>query len=407
MRCEKIKLKSGQIRWECVADGPRDPVTGKRNQITRRAIKQKEAKNKVLAAILDLEENGFDNKKTKNITFDEATSRWYEMYQVLGHKDSTLLRRRKDVLVLNRHLAKHPVAKVTHYMYQKVINTLFADYSRNTVKGIHGTANQIFKYAKKNKWVKENPATGAEIPKEQKTVVEIKKNNIEEKFLDHEELEEFLNAVVKHGKLYDKERFYTLAFSGIRPGELCALQKSDLLFDKEVIDITKTLYNEKNNMRDYVLTPPKTYGSVREVPMEKVVLDMLRNVVLENDKRKMKLRNSSINYWNTMDEYHDEDFVFARKNGYPYTTIALNTRMNQLLKYTNITKRATPHIFRHTHVSMLAEAKVELPTIMKRVGHDDSATTMKIYTHVTNKMKKDAPVQISNLYGNILERIQF
>ncbi|WP_442788818.1 tyrosine-type recombinase/integrase [Halobacillus sp. HZG1] len=62
-------------------------------------------------------------------------------------------------------------------------------------------------------------------------------------------------------------------------------------------------------------------------------------------------------------------------------------------------------MFRHTHVSMLAEAKVDLATIMKRVGHEDTTTTMKIYTHVTNKMKKDAPVQISNLYGNILGKI--
>lgn len=64
--------------------------------------------------------------------------------------------------------------------------------------------------------------------------------------------------------------------------------------------------------------------------------------------------------------------------------------MNRLLRMTSIKKHATPHIFRHTHISMLAEAGVYLTTIMKRVGHDDQETTLNIYTHVTEKMKKNA-----------------
>ncbi|WP_449354395.1 tyrosine-type recombinase/integrase [Virgibacillus natechei] len=64
------------------------------------------------------------------------------------------------------------------------------------------------------------------------------------------------------------------------------------------------------------------------------------------------------------------------------------TQMARLLEYTNIEKKATPHIFRHTHISMLAEADVDLATVMERVGHDDPQTTLKIYTHVTKKMKK-------------------
>jgi integrase len=77
--------------------------------------------------------------------------------------------------------------------------------------------------------------------------------------------------------------------------------------------------------------------------------------------------------------------------------------MKRLLKKTFITKHATPHIFRHTHISMLAEAEVDIATIMKRVGHDDMTTTMKIYTHVTNKMKKNTTNKMKNTFGDILE----
>ncbi|MBE3569418.1 MAG: transposase [Bacillales bacterium] len=65
-------------------------------------------------------------------------------------------------------------------------------------------------------------------------------------------------------------------------------------------------------------------------------------------------------------------------------------------------KHATPHIFRYTHISVLAEAGVDLPTIMKRVGHNDRETTMKIYIHVTEKMKKNASEKIKIHFENIL-----
>ncbi|MCJ1971728.1 MULTISPECIES: tyrosine-type recombinase/integrase [Pseudolactococcus] len=46
-------------------------------------------------------------------------------------------------------------------------------------------------------------------------------------------------------------------------------------------------------------------------------------------------------------------------------------------------------IFRHTHVSKLAELSVPLHMIQKRVGHANKGTTRDIYLHITNKMKSD------------------
>lgn len=71
------------------------------------------------------------------------------------------------------------------------------------------------------------------------------------------------------------------------------------------------------------------------------------------------------------EEYHDKNFVFARENGYPFLPKNIIVRMERLLEKTSIQKHATPHIFRNTHISILTEAGVDLPTIMKRVGHDD------------------------------------
>ncbi|MNC67411.1 site-specific tyrosine recombinase XerC [compost metagenome] len=64
--------------------------------------------------------------------------------------------------------------------------------------------------------------------------------------------------------------------------------------------------------------------------------------------------------------------------------------MKNILKHTKIEKHATPHIFRHTYISMLTESGVDLPTIMHLVGHANSNTTLATYTHITNKMRESA-----------------
>ncbi|MGG1635102.1 Arm DNA-binding domain-containing protein [Paenibacillus sp. NRS-1760] len=44
----KVKAKNKQgYKWICVADGPPDPITGERRQISRRADTKKEAKERV------------------------------------------------------------------------------------------------------------------------------------------------------------------------------------------------------------------------------------------------------------------------------------------------------------------------------------------------------------------------
>lgn len=64
--------------------------------------------------------------------------------------------------------------------------------------------------------------------------------------------------------------------------------------------------------------------------------------------------------------------------------------MKRLLKLAGLNENLTPHSLRHTHTSLLAEAKVSLEKIMDRLGHSDDHTTKNIYLHVTKELKKDA-----------------
>ena len=56
----------------------------------------------------------------------------------------------------------------------------------------------------------------------------------------------------------------------------------------------------------------------------------------------------------------------------------------------------TTHGLRHTHCSLLFEAKASLKQVQDRLGHTDARTTLNIYTHVTKESKEDARLKFSN-----------
>ncbi|MEK5147023.1 tyrosine-type recombinase/integrase [Psychrobacillus sp. FSL K6-4615] len=58
---------------------------------------------------------------------------------------------------------------------------------------------------------------------------------------------------------------------------------------------------------------------------------------------------------------------------------------------------------RHTHISLLAEAEVDLNFIMNRVGHKNSKTTTAIYLHVTGGMRDNASQKMHAKFTDLLK----
>lgn len=57
------------------------------------------------------------------------------------------------------------------------------------------------------------------------------------------------------------------------------------------------------------------------------------------------------------------------------------------MKALNIDKKVSSHILRHSRISLLTKLGIPLKAIMDSVGHKDSKTTLKIYTHTTDNMQ--------------------
>ena len=58
--------------------------------------------------------------------------------------------------------------------------------------------------------------------------------------------------------------------------------------------------------------------------------------------------------------------------------------MRSAVKRSGMTRRATPHTFRHSFATHLLENGYDIRTVQELLGHKDVATTM-IYTHVLNR----------------------
>ncbi|CUX23308.1 site-specific integrase [Clostridium sp. C105KSO13] len=50
--------------------------------------------------------------------------------------------------------------------------------------------------------------------------------------------------------------------------------------------------------------------------------------------------------------------------------------------------KTTAHTLRHTHASLLMEQGVNIGTISRRLGHENSQVTKEIYLHITGKLKE-------------------
>lgn len=178
-------------------------------------------------------------------------------------------------------------------------------------------------------------------------------------YLEREELEHVLNQVEGSQYYYI---FKFMALTGCRVGELSALLPEDI--DGKYIHITKT----RNHIGE--ITPPKTASSCRDIYITPELAEMLRTFkewrLLYIMAHKCRPRTLFFSAW-----------------GEPVSA----ARLSQTLSKLDSPKHLHSHIFRHTHVSLLAEQGVSLETIARRLGHSTSKTTRDIYFHVTEKLK--------------------
>lgn len=151
-----------------------------------------------------------------------------------------------------------------------------------------------------------------------------------------------------------------MVLTGCRIGEVTALRVSDL---DEYVHINKTSTYLGN------IQTPKTATSERDVFIQPELRAMLREYY---QWRQLYMMAHGIR----------TDRLFFSQSGNSYSDDWLRVKLHR------INEKLHPHIFRHTHVALLAEQGIPLETISRRLGHSDTKITSRIYYHVTEKAKK-------------------
>jgi integrase len=397
MYCRKVEAKKGTA-WECIEEIPKDPVTGKRRRITARGKTKPEAKAKLEQKVREITEYGLTTDPTQSgITFEQLAQEWLKVTKK-NTKNSAQDSRVYHVKRFGKYIANIPVRSITKKMYQNVIDGMHSDgYSFNTIYSAHSVAKKIFRQGISWDIIKSSPAEMAILPKLVLTIEQIEKDEMEEKYLELNELKTFVHVISKHGLIHDEAIFLLLTFTGMRVGELLALKWKDILFDTKEISITKTLYNIESKKESYQLLTPKTLTSIRKISIDDKLISLLKKHRQIQNQQKMRMRTI----------WHDEDFVITRDDGYPMSPRFVHYRMKRLESFYHKVegvkkKKLHPHLLRHTHTAMLTEAGADLRAIMQRLGHSDSKTTLSVYTHITEKLKRDTSDKLAAAFGDLM-----
>lgn len=327
------------------------------------------------------------NLKTSDAYFTDVLDSWWEFHKKEIRRTSISALTSNVRLVRETFGLKTKITKIDTLYVQDYINKL--DISRPKLERVKSILNLSFDYAVTIGHLKMNPARQAKLPKKVLTLEDYEK--IKNKYLEIEtELIPLINELRRTKRTYLNSLIAEFLFlDGARIGEVVALEDINYRKDDNFVDIFGTL-DSVQGYKKAKKEPPKTPAGYRSNKLSKRESEILDEAI------KIRDLNKSLNpNWITM----DRSYIFVTNRGVPIQRNSFNESIkaaNQRLEYP-INKPISSHIFRHTLVSYLAEKGVPLKAIMDRVGHEDSDTTMKIYTHVTNKMKDKVVDMINEL----------
>ena len=213
--------------------------TGKYEYISKTGFKRKsDAKHQ--AEMIERQLRNGDYIAPSSSTFKQVADDWLKQY-ANDVKVSSVRAREKAIQHAIECFNTKPIQTIKKHDYQRFLDDMSAQYSKNYVDSIVASTNMIFKYAYDTRLIKAMPSEGIKRPKKKVSVEELEDIEIHKKFLEKDELFQFLEiAKYHHSPQNSFEVFTTLAYTGMRAGELLALKWSDIDFENDTISITNT-----------------------------------------------------------------------------------------------------------------------------------------------------------------------
>lgn len=333
-----------------------DPETGKQQNITKRGFKTKKEANawadKTRVAIAQGEKKAMST--SKKLTFQELYEEWYGQYQ-LDVKPSTA---RKTEELFRLHIlpafGSFRLQAIKTQMIQRQVNYWHGFHSH--YKTMYNYTRRLLAYGVKKKYITTNPADGITIPRKARTVQQ------SAPYWSREELNAFLAACKEDQRKDIYPFFRLLAYTGMRRGEILALEWSD--FHDGCITIRQAVSRDANGRP--IISTPKTASSARTLPLDAGTIQALEE-------------------WQ---HYATGPFIFYGDK--PMTDSIPRKWLLQICKRIDL-RPIKIHGLRHTHCSLLFEAGASIKEVQERLGHSSAEITLDIYTHLSQGTKETTP----------------
>ena len=173
--------------------------------------------------------------------------------------------------------------------------------------------------------------------------------------------------------------FYLELISGLRKGELVALQWTDLDEANCTISVSKQASWDTDGT--LILSQPKTGNSIREVSIPQDAVELLKQ---EHTK------------------HPDNSRMFpSSRTGEMYRPDSVVNLHKKILKDAGL-EHIRFHDLRHTFATLALQNGADVKTVSSMLGHCDAGFTLRTYTHTTRQMQRNAAEKMGDFMAQIM-----
>ena len=373
---KKTITRSGKsyTYWEARVTTGRDPGTGKQIQRSFTGKTQKEVREKMQAAAVEV------NQGTYTAPQKMTVGQWLDIWQrdYLGSLKPATVQNYKAV-VQNHVLPSMGAVKLSElhpHMVQEFINGL--ELSPSSVRLVYQVLHTALEKAVRLDYIPKNPAYNCEMPRRDREEIHP---------LDDQQISALLAAA--KGTLLENLVGVAL-FTGMRQGELLGLTWDAVDFDTGTINVNKQLSRAEH--RDDGLFASTKSGKPRTITAAPLVMRFLRSQ--RRQQVEMQLKAGPL--WD-----NPHGLVFTLQDGRPMAHGTVKYHFRKITAAAGL-EGVRFHDCRHTYAVNAIRAGDDIKTVQSNLGHATAAFTLDRYAHFTEAMQQASAARMESFAKAVL-----
>lgn len=278
----------------------------------------------------------------------EAMNQWLQIHK-FEISDSSAYTYTKNIDLILREFGDKEINTITrNELNEYFIKLRSKGLSTSSIITRKKVINMTMKYAVQNYVIYENVCDGT---------IFIKEINKE---VDPYTVDEVLDILKVPMRSWMRDAISIAFRTGMRKSEIFALQKSDVNFEENFIQVRHTLSYSGSHV---ISKQPKTKSSIRRIDADEITIEILKQLY----------------------DTSDCEYLFCKNRTFiiPWS---INSYLRRICDNADVRYRSF-HNFRHTHATILLSKNVHPKIVQERLGHSKISTTLDTYSHLVPGMQ--------------------